>query len=250
MFHRVQMVAHRQERSHEHVEAIARPWGVDSNPHARTHARGLGEQKRNTLAARTPPKTGPTNFGACAKPNKLPRKTKIKKFARAKAKGWPPLRRGMMDDRRRRDILAAPREPNTTCNYYTTMDKAELHAHNAALDLLITTNLEALASANDLEGLALAGGALQTENDLLGRLGLFVEDGLCLTTITTLLSVVTSLTLGHERGRAGLVLRHFLQRVLAALGVRAEGLAILGDVDLQRTHAPFTHSHKKGVVRG
>lgn len=49
-----------------------------------------------------------------------------------------------------------------------------------------------------LLGLALR--ALKTQDDLLGSLGLLVEDGLGLTTITTLLPVVTTLTLGVQRG--------------------------------------------------
>jgi hypothetical protein len=48
--------------------------------------------------------------------------------------------------------------------------------------------------------LGLASGALQTENNLLGGLSLLVEDRLGLTTVTTLLSVVTTLTLGEQRG--------------------------------------------------
>ena len=48
--------------------------------------------------------------------------------------------------------------------------------------------------------LVLADGALEPEDDLLGRLGLLVEDGLGLTTVTTLLPVVTALTLGEEGG--------------------------------------------------
>jgi len=44
--------------------------------------------------------------------------------------------------------------------------------------------------------LVLADLALQTKDDLLGGLGLLVEDGLGLTTITGLLSIVTTLTCG------------------------------------------------------
>ena len=47
-------------------------------------------------------------------------------------------------------------------------------------------------------GLALC--ALQSQDNLLGGLGLLVEDGLGLTTVTTLLPVVTALTLGEEGG--------------------------------------------------
>lgn len=49
-----------------------------------------------------------------------------------------------------------------------------------------------------LLGLALR--ALKTQDDLLGSLGLLVEDRLGLTTITALLPVVTTLTLGGQRG--------------------------------------------------
>ena len=48
--------------------------------------------------------------------------------------------------------------------------------------------------------LGLAGSALKTEGNLLGGLGLLVEDGLGLTTVTALLPVVTALTLGVQRG--------------------------------------------------
>jgi hypothetical protein len=47
-------------------------------------------------------------------------------------------------------------------------------------------------------GLGLALGALQSEHDLLGGLGLLVEDGLGLTTVTALLPVVTTLTLSEK----------------------------------------------------
>lgn len=48
--------------------------------------------------------------------------------------------------------------------------------------------------------LGLASSALETQDDLLGGLGLLVEDGLGLTTVTALLPVVTTLTLGEEGG--------------------------------------------------
>lgn len=47
-------------------------------------------------------------------------------------------------------------------------------------------------------GLALC--ALESQNDLLGGLCLLVEDRLGLTTVTGLLTVVTTLTLGEEGG--------------------------------------------------
>jgi hypothetical protein len=55
--------------------------------------------------------------------------------------------------------------------------------------------------------LDLADRALKSKNDLLGRLGLLVEDGLGLSSVTGLLSVVSSLTLSEKRSLSGLVLR-------------------------------------------
>jgi hypothetical protein len=60
--------------------------------------------------------------------------------------------------------------------------------------------LEVLATLQSELLLGLARGALETEDDLLGGLGLLVEDGLGLTTVTALLTVVTALTLGEQRG--------------------------------------------------
>jgi hypothetical protein len=60
--------------------------------------------------------------------------------------------------------------------------------------------LEVLATLQSELLLGLAHGALETEDDLLGGLGLLVEDGLGLTTVTALLAVVTALTLSEQRG--------------------------------------------------
>ena len=57
--------------------------------------------------------------------------------------------------------------------------------------------LEVLAALEGELALGLALDALQTEDDLLGGLGLLVEDGLGLTTVTGLLAVVTALSLGE-----------------------------------------------------
>lgn len=60
--------------------------------------------------------------------------------------------------------------------------------------------LEVLAALQSQLLLGLAGSALETQDNLLGGLGLLVEDGLGLTTVTTLLPVVTTLTLGVQGG--------------------------------------------------
>lgn len=89
-----------------------------------------------------------------------------------------------------------------------------------------------LASLERQLGLGLALDALESQHDLLGGLGLLVEDGLGLTTITGLLAVVSSLTLGKQGGLAGLVLGDLVLGVLAALTALAVGVAGLGNVDL------------------
>lgn len=80
--------------------------------------------------------------------------------------------------------------------------------------------------------LGLALDALQPQDDLLGGLSLLVEDGLGLTTITALLAIVTTLSLGVEGSLACLVLRDLVLGVLAALLALAVGVAGFRDVDL------------------
>lgn len=80
--------------------------------------------------------------------------------------------------------------------------------------------------------LGLALDALQSQHDLLGSLGLLVEDRLGLTTITGLLSVITTLSLGEKGGLASLVLGDLVLGVLAALPALAVGVSGLGNVDL------------------
>ena len=60
------------------------------------------------------------------------------------------------------------------------------------------TELEGLATLEHVHVLSLALGAFQLEDNLLGGLGLLVENGLGLTTETGLLVVVTTLTLGGQ----------------------------------------------------
>jgi hypothetical protein len=77
-----------------------------------------------------------------------------------------------------------------------------------------------------------------------------VEDGLGLTTVSALLAIITTLSLGEQRGLAGLVLRNLVLRVcpvsvfatitswmrltLLAVPALAVGSASLGNVDLAR----------------
>jgi hypothetical protein len=96
----------------------------------------------------------------------------------------------------------------------------------------VIPQLEVLAALEGQLALGLALDALQSQDNLLGGLGLLVEDGLGLTTITGLLAVVTALSLSEQRGLAGLVLGDLVLGVLSALLALAVGVSGLGDVDL------------------
>lgn len=78
--------------------------------------------------------------------------------------------------------------------------------------------------------LALALDALKTQHNLLGGLSLLVEDRPGLTTVTSLLTVVSSLTLGIERCLTSLVLGHLVLGVTAAVLTFAIGTASLRNV--------------------
>lgn len=72
--------------------------------------------------------------------------------------------------------------------------------HRSYAERMNVPKLEVLAALQRKLLLGLASSALKTKDDLLGGLGLLVEDGLGLTTITALLPVVTTLTLGEQGG--------------------------------------------------
>ena len=88
-----------------------------------------------------------------------------------------------------------------------------------------------LASLKSKLSLSLASSAFQTEDNLLGGLSLLVENLLGLTTVTALLTVVTTLTLGVKGGLTGLVLGNLVLGVLAALLALAVSLSGLGNVN-------------------
>jgi hypothetical protein len=89
-----------------------------------------------------------------------------------------------------------------------------------------------LASLQRKLELGLALDTLQSQDNLLGGLGLLVEDRLGLTTVTGLLAVISSLTLGEQGGLSSLVLGDLVLGVLAALLALAVGVTGLGNVDL------------------
>jgi hypothetical protein len=111
--------------------------------------------------------------------------------------------------------------------------KTRLEDESGTLGLLVTTQLEVLATLERKLCLGLACCALQSQDNLLGGLGLLVEDRLGLTTVTGLLTVVTTLTLGEEGSLASLVLGDLVLGVLLAVLALAVGAASLGNVDLK-----------------
>jgi hypothetical protein len=109
-----------------------------------------------------------------------------------------------------------------------------LEHQSSTLRLLVATELKVLASLQGQLALGLALDALQPQDNLLGSLSLLVEDRLGLTTITALLAIITTLSLGVKGSLAGLVLRDLVLGVLAALLALAVGVAGFRDVDLIR----------------
>merc|ERR1711942_517975 len=105
-----------------------------------------------------------------------------------------------------------------------------LELEHLALLLLLAYELEMLASFDDDLIFALAIRAFQSEDDLFGGLGLLSEDGLGLTSVSFLLAVVTTLALSLQRVLALLVLRHFVDRMLSALGRGTESATSFGNV--------------------
>ena len=106
-----------------------------------------------------------------------------------------------------------------------------LEGQGGTTGLLLSAQLEVLASLEDELLLGLARRALQSKDDLLGGLGLLVEDGLGLTSVTGLLSVISPLSLGHQRVFTLLVLGDLVRLVLLALLALAVGPSGLGNVD-------------------
>ena len=103
---------------------------------------------------------------------------------------------------------------------------------SSILVLLVTTQFEMLATLQCQQVLVLANGAFKTQNNLLCSLGLLTENGFCLTTITRLLAIITTLSLSKKGSLSGLVLGDLVRGVLSALLASAEGLASLGNVNL------------------
>jgi hypothetical protein len=94
---------------------------------------------------------------------------------------------------------------------------------------LLLTQLKVLGSLDTQLLLRLTFLALQTQDNLTGRLGFFVKDGLGLPTKAHLLRVVTALALCKVGSLAGLVLGDLVELVLVALACTV-GLALLGNI--------------------
>lgn len=106
-----------------------------------------------------------------------------------------------------------------------------LELQGLALLLLVTTQLKVLTSLQSQLGLGLADNTLQSQDNLLGGLSLLVEDWLGLTTVTALLTVVSSLTLGKQGSLTSLVLGDLVLGVLLAVLALAVGSSGFWDVN-------------------
>lgn len=88
-----------------------------------------------------------------------------------------------------------------------------------------------LTSLQSQLGLGLADNTLQSQDNLLGGLSLLVENWLGLTTVTALLTVVSSLTLGKQGSLTSLVLGDLVLGVLLAVLALAIGSSGFWDVN-------------------
>ena len=93
--------------------------------------------------------------------------------------------------------------------------------HNLTLLVLLLSEDEGLGSFDDSETLGLGLSAFELEHDLLGLLGLFLEDWLGLPSESLLFHIISSLTLGSGGGLTGLVLRDFMGGVLLQLSAES-----------------------------
>merc|ERR1719378_1535753 len=75
-------------------------------------------------------------------------------------------------------LISASKQPSSTSSFFPLLELEHLSL------LLLASELEMLATLDGHLVLALAIGALQTEDDLLGGLGLLSEDGLGLTSVS------------------------------------------------------------------
>jgi len=77
---------------------------------------------------------------------------------------------------------------------------------------------------------ALALDTFKSQYNFFGGFGLLVEDRLGLATVSTLLAVITTFTLGHQASFSGFVLGNFVHHVLLAVLAGAIGLSVFGYV--------------------
>jgi hypothetical protein len=104
--------------------------------------------------------------------------------------------------------------------------------NGASLGDFFLSEDEGLATLNGNHSSSLASTAFKLKGNLLGGLCLLSENGLGLTSITLLFSIISSLSLGSEGSFTGLILRHFVNLMLLAF--LAVCSSLLGCVDLKR----------------
>jgi len=100
-----------------------------------------------------------------------------------------------------------------------------LKDQGGTLGLLVSTQLELFTPLQCQLCLRLADGALQSKHNLLGSLCLLVENRFCLTSVTGLFAIITTLSLCKEGSLSSLVLGDFVLGVLLASLALAVGAA-------------------------
>ena len=96
------------------------------------------------------------------------------------------------------------------CNHCNLLEQ------RSSLPLLISTNLKMFASLDCVLGNMFATLALQPQHNLFGSFSLLMENGLCLSTITGLFPIITTLSLGSQTILALLILCNLVQGVFPA----------------------------------
>lgn len=106
-----------------------------------------------------------------------------------------------------------------------------LESERCTLRFLLATQLKVLAAFEGELHLVFTNSAFQTQDNLLRRFCLLMENGLGLPSVTRLFTIVSALPLYSERVFSLLVLRHFVWGVLSAVLVGTICPAGFGNVN-------------------
>lgn len=112
--------------------------------------------------------------------------------------------------------------------------KVYLIRRSCILGFLLTTKFKMLTALENLLDSVFAFSTFHTKDDLLCSLGFTTKNWLCLTTITLLFRIVTTLSLSKQRWLTSFVLGYLVQSVLSTFLTRTEGVSCLWNIHLQQ----------------